>query len=79
MNPWHAECTECRAWLVPPRSMLCHDCERKINNYADAMIKRDKLRGSAGYIEYTPHGEILGPADREHRHDSNYVQRESDE
>ena len=41
-NPWHAECGICRAWLVPPRSTICAQCEEKQNAYADAMIKRDK-------------------------------------
>lgn len=77
-NPWHAECAHCGAWLVPPRSTICARCEEKVNAYADAAIRRDLLRGPVGYIEYTPHGEILGPNDREHRHDSNYVDR-SDE
>lgn len=45
MNPWHAECKECRAWLVPPRSELCPRCEEKVNAYANAMIKRDKVQG----------------------------------
>ena len=69
-----------RAAVDPVAFRRCAECKQyALDGYADYHIKRDKMRGPQGYIEMTPHGEILGPNDREHRHDKNYVDRRKDE
>lgn len=63
---WDAECTECRAWLTPPRTTLCASCEDKVNAYANAAIKRDKLRGPSGYTEMSTCGRYHWTEGRAH-------------
>lgn len=70
-NPWHAECRECRAWLVPPRTTLCPRCEEKVNAYANAKIKADQMQGYRYHpsMDMTTYGSPLNsPSNREAMH-----------
>lgn len=72
MNPWHAECNYCGAWLVPPRVTMCAECEAKWNAGA-RMADREwakaahELPGWRGDTD-TSGAPLHGPSSREAIH-----------
>jgi hypothetical protein len=72
--PYRCKQHQDRVAVDPIAYRRCAQCQKAAQaGYAD---KRD--RGPQGYIEMTPHGEILGPNDREQRHEKNFIDRSKD-